>query len=237
MKNIGILLVISFLCYFPFYLLAQKTLNIPKLYPKEYPQAIILLQSNKQKIATVLATYQIEKQFAIALIFPELLRYNPLQDAVETNANKLFYKNLGAKHCEFSIGAFQMMPSFVEHLEQTILENEEKYKAFLSIAKYKVSEESEVREERVKRLETWSWQLRYLACFITIMKERFPISFANEDEKVRFYATAYNCGYWKSEEEIRKWLKINIFPKGKNYGTQQQNYSEVALYFYKNVKW
>jgi hypothetical protein len=216
---------------------SQTLPNLSKLYPKEYPAAIRLLQINKSKIETIFSAYKAEKQFTIAIAFPELLRYNPLQDAMETSANKLLYKNLGSDYSEFSIGAFQMKPSFVEHLEKSILADKAKYKDFIAIATYSVSEEIEVRGERVRRLESWSWQLRYLACFQGIMKNNFAISFENEDEKLRFYATAYNSGYWKTEAQIRKMMKLNVFPKGMSYGTHQQNFSEIALSFYKNAKW
>jgi len=234
LAKIGVLLLIitSFTDIY-----AQNLPNLSKLFPQEYPAAIRLLQVHKSKIETIFAAYKAEKQFTIAIAFPELLRYNPLQDAMETSANKLLYKNLGSDYSEFSIGAFQMKPSFVEHLEKTILADKEKYKDFEAIAIYGVVEESEKRGERVRRLESWSWQLRYLACFQYIMKKSFAISFENEDEKLRFFATAYNCGYWKTEAQIRKMMKLNTFPKGMNYGTHQQNFSEIALSFYKNAKW
>ena len=45
----------------------------------------------------------------------------------------------------------------------------------------------------------------------------------------------YNSGLDKSEEELKKWMNKKSFPYGpKVKPNTQQNYAEIAAYFYQN---
>ena len=62
--------------------------------------------------------FGIRTELAVAVVFPELVRYSALMDFMETTAVKALYQQKGVKGADFSIGRFQMKPSFVEDLER-----------------------------------------------------------------------------------------------------------------------
>ena len=62
--------------------------------------------------------YQLNPYFVLAIVFPELIRYSKLQDVIESNDLKVLYVQFGDTYSNFSIGRFQMKPSFCEQLEK-----------------------------------------------------------------------------------------------------------------------
>ena len=62
--------------------------------------------------------FGIRTELAVAVVFPELVRYSALMDFMETTAVKALYQQKGVKGADFSIGRFQMKPSFVADLER-----------------------------------------------------------------------------------------------------------------------
>ncbi len=64
-----------------------------------------------------------ERWGAISIVLPELIRWNALQDIMETTALELLYVEKGKDGADFSIGYFQMKPSFIENLENYVLTN------------------------------------------------------------------------------------------------------------------
>ena len=68
--------------------------------------------------------FGIRTELAVAVVFPELVRYSALMDFMETTAVKALYQQKGVKGADFSIGRFQMKPSFVEDLERQWMRTE-----------------------------------------------------------------------------------------------------------------
>jgi hypothetical protein len=62
----------------------------------------------------------IEYAYAVAVIFPELVRYSALRDMIEISLLKTLYVNLGEEYADFSVGPFQMKPSFAEEVNNRI---------------------------------------------------------------------------------------------------------------------
>lgn len=54
---------------------------------------------------------------ALAIVSPELIRWTAFKDFFETTALELLYVKKGKTYADFSIGHFQIKPSFVEQLE------------------------------------------------------------------------------------------------------------------------
>ena len=54
---------------------------------------------------------------ALAVVFPEIVRYSDLEDLIQIRALKVLYVQYGRKYADFSVGHFQMKPSFIEQLE------------------------------------------------------------------------------------------------------------------------
>ena len=83
----------------------------------------VMRQLAQQKMAQKAIKFHHENDFVTAIVYPELLRYNYIQDFIETSGLELIYMRYGAKTADFSIGHFQMKPSFAEHIEKYIEKN------------------------------------------------------------------------------------------------------------------
>ncbi|MDI5950216.1 hypothetical protein QLS91_16570 [Flavobacterium sp. LB2P84] len=197
-------------------------------YRNEIESAVSLLVSQKQIIN--LELNKNERAVIIAIAFPEVLRYNSFSDLIETSSNRILYINGGKIASDFSIGYFQMKPSFVEDLEKFVAnsENLEKYNSI--VIQYK--DEKKTRKERINRLENLQWQLRYLKVFWQVLDDKYKnIVFKNRDEKIRFYATAYNYGFLQSEKAIIKYQTIKVFPYGKNSKKKKLAFADFSIDF------
>lgn len=174
-----------------------------------------------------------------SIVFPEIIRYSLLKDQMETVALQVFYTKLGNRYANFSIGTFQMKPSFVERLEEEII-GFEKLNKFHFISKYPVNINKEKeRNLRLKRLRDLEWQTTYLVCFVKLLE---TIHHNNYDEinltvakdKIAFFSTAYNTGFWYDVDKILKYQEFDLFPLGNKAEGNQLNYSDISYYFHQN---
>jgi len=145
--------------------------------------------------------YEVPADIAESVIFPELIRYSIFKDKMETTAVKAMY--IKGNKCNFSIGRFQMKPSFAEDLEKRWMRSgmARKYNMFFDTKDTEIA-----RRIRVSRLEDEKWQCVYLAIFLKMLYldygsydkrgERFQdgIETLPVKEQVRLAATAYNRG-------------------------------------------
>lgn len=204
------------------------------LFSESYDDAIEFINKHQLLIAEELGNNKDVLKQKLAIVFPELLKYSAYKDIIETTALELLYVNYGTAAADFSIGYFQMKPSFIEKLENEILNNYQLSNEFGSIINYRITSAKEIRKERIARLTQLKWQLRYLNCFYKYMSYRF----ANEKwlsnaDKLCFYSAAYNSDFKASRKEIERWSKMKIFPYGIQKGINQYSYSAIALDFYK----
>ncbi|HBS87174.1 MAG: hypothetical protein A2W91_03065 [Bacteroidetes bacterium GWF2_38_335] len=182
--------------------------------------------------------YKSDFKILSAVIFPELIRYSSFRDFFETSALEAIYVEKGTSGANFSIGKFQMKPSFVENLEEYVREYPEELNKIRLICEYDHTEPKKIRKQRLERLKSESWQMTYLNCFYHIMKHRFGgKTFTDNEEKTRFYATAYNHGFKCSEDELKGWIPKKCFPDGcKCQERTQYCYSDISVYFYRFLK-
>ena len=224
-------LTIFLILFFIQYSLAQNHSEIKHFFSKSYPDALRYLQQNKTILKKHLSSNPQEAAFILAIGFPELLRYSALQNRLETVFLETLYVKKGRHYANFSIGRFQMKPSFAETLEQYC----QKYLAHQSsnIYHYRAVGINNIRKARVKRLNNLSWQLKYLRSFYLSLNHRFAHKrFASRAQKLRFFASAYNFGFLNTATKIQRWSQTKAFPYGKNYIGKQQNYADIALGFY-----
>lgn len=123
-----------------------------------------------------------------------------------------------------------MKPSFVEDLEKFVANsvNLEKYNSI--VIQYK--DVKKTRAERINRLENLQWQLRYLKVFWQVLDDKYKnTAFKNRDEKIRFYATAYNYGFLQPEKAIIKYKFIKVFPYGKNSNKKKLAFADFSIDF------
>ena len=90
----------------------RSQINYRETFGRDWDKALSFVAENRNWIAPELEQYNVSYPVAIAVIFPELVRYSALRDKIEITLLKALYINLGEEYANFSIGPFQMKPSF-----------------------------------------------------------------------------------------------------------------------------
>lgn len=178
-----------------------------------------------------------EPSFMQAIVFPEVMRYNTLKDGIEAESLRTLYVQFGKEYANFSIGLFQMKPSFAEEVEQ-------KAKYFLAEnirnelqLQYNATDEEIIRIQRVERMQDKEWQLIYLTAFIAICNEIYKTkNFVSLSEKLQWYATVYNAGFDKTDEYIRKKITQENFYLQQNMPGKKFRYAAIAGWYYQSAK-
>lgn len=197
-------------------------------YRKDINRAFSLLKKQKKKID--LELNKSEKAQILSIAFPEIIRYDSYSDYLETSSNKILYVNEGKTASDFSTGYFQMKPSFIEDLENYIA-NTESLKEYNWILIQKKNE-TEAREERINRLGNFQWQLRYLKVFWYVAEYKYQnIDFKTTQDKIRFFATAYNYGFTKPEKEIIKYQSGKKFSPGEKPNSVKFAFADFSIDF------
>ena len=195
-------------------------------------KALFFIDTHKDKIINISKEYNVDIDLILSIIFPELVRYNHLEDKLQVSVNKLFYIKWGSEYADFSIGIFQMKPTFIERLFNT--KKREKYDDLFLYSKNLSKED--IRGLIIDRLQDIEYQLKYLAYFINVIDTSNEISFKNFYDKITYYATAYNGGAWYNEENNKKLSKKKTYPYGGNTNEiKQYSYSDISLYYYQNI--
>ncbi|MCP3931869.1 MAG: hypothetical protein GY705_22570 [Bacteroidetes bacterium] len=201
----------------------------------QYLEAADNLRKNLSVINEVASEFSHDSREVLSVVFPELIRYNMFRDFLETKALEILYVQFGAEKADFSIGPFQMKPSFIEQIEDVVKNDPLTYPSFEFIYNYNVNDEKSIRKERLRRIQSFEWQLKYAFVFYQIGLNNFEEQFnGSQENEIRFLATAYNTGFEKSLEEINKWMQIPTFPYGPQYEGSQYVYSDISLEFYSN---
>lgn len=196
-----------------------------KVFGKHYTWAVNWLKQNEELVHEYALAFDIPDKELKAIVFPELIRYNSFFNALEIESLKYLYVNEGKSYADFSVGYFQMKPSFGEMVEQDAL--------VLLPAKYLMesgwkltqTDDEVSRMARVKRLSNVRHQLIYLCAFYKICASRFKDKdISSAEERVRLFSTCYNAGYKRSYETLLAFQSKNNFYK--------YNYSSVSAYYY-----
>lgn len=197
-----------------------------------YNEAISYCEKKKMEINTIVSNYGISSEEAISIVFPEIIRYNRFQDFAETTSLEIAYVQGGRAIADFSIGRFQMKPSFVECLEQELLSYNDLLLKFKDVVTYETDASVEyIRSERIERLKQESWQLKYLACFIRLAEKRFAKELSDKPtERLLILSSAYNKGLNSSYSDLKMLSEKKTFPYG-NAKTGRFSYYDVANYF------
>ena len=143
-----------------------------------------------------------DPQIAESVVWPEMERYSRLQDLMETGANYNAYIRTGGGP-DFSIGLFQMKPSFVEGLEKAWMRSglARQYNLW-----FDTDDTPTARRIRISRMQKEEWQVRYVGVFLRLLyaaygscdkkgvRRQDGLETLPATEQVRLAATAYNHG-------------------------------------------
>jgi hypothetical protein len=216
----GVILLFSYL----------SSLSYLSIFGSDYTKAVKFNRDHDAVFTAVAKLYDVDVKTMKAVVFPELIRYSLFSDLLETEALEQLYVN-DLADVDFSIGSFQMKPSFAEQVEKYVTDHN--LPGFGVITTYTTSNK---RKERTARLKSTGWQLAYLCCFIKITEHRFPsIASAPENERVKLISTAYNSGFMSSEKQLQQRLTEKSFPYGPRMQGQQYNYADIALDYYLTI--
>jgi hypothetical protein len=174
-----------------------------------------------------------DARFMQSLVFPEVMRYSSIKDGIETESLRTLYVQLGEDYANFSIGLFQMKPSFAVQVET-------KAKQLLSDSIYKElqlpyssGDEETIRLQRVERLQDTDWQMIYLTAFVSICNVTYKAkTFAGEKEKLQWYATVYNAGFDKTDDYISKKTEQENFYLQNDMPGKKFRYAAIAGWYF-----
>jgi hypothetical protein len=210
-----------------------QSLNYEQLFGDDWDKAMSFVTENKSWMEPILARNHISYPLAIAVIFPELIRYSALRDAMEITLLKALYINLGEGYANFSIGQFQMKPSFAE----MVREQAHSVMRHGSGISFKRKSDYEgltyYRKAIVLDLEDSRTEFNYLVVFFKICEKNFSTNFIDDDGGVKFLATAYNYGINKSAAEIER-MEDKKFFNTKLFRTENYCYADISLYWYRS---
>jgi len=204
-----------------------------EIFGSDWDKALAFERDNRTWMQRALESNDIPYDIALAVVFPELVRYSALRDKMEITLLKALYINLGEQYANFSIGQFQIKPSFAEIIRKegsSVLGRK-------SGIKFKQPDEfesvSNYRKSIVTDLEKPETEFNYVIAFYKICEKKYMTGKMEGEYKIRFLATAYNFGIGKNAEEIEKMIDGKYF-NTKLFKTQNYSYADVALYWYNN---
>ena len=203
----------------------DRTLQEPG---NRYYDAVDYLVKNAWMVDSLEGNH-ISPDIAYGIIFPGLVKYTIIRDIVESSAYRMLYVQQGRKYAHFAVGRFQMKPSFAELIERNVTRKK------MTIHEFDLRNTAHARAQRVTRLNSPEWQLRYLVFFIRLMDKRFNrVEWKSDKDKMRFYATAFDVGYNRDERTIRKMMNPSPRYIKLRKSKKTERYGDVAMQFFMN---
>ncbi len=203
-------------------------------YHRNYEKANEIILGNIGLIDEVSKQYQNDPGVISSIVFPELIRYSMFRDYIETTTLDIVYVNTG--EVDFSIGHFQMKPSFAERIEMYVSNYDIFNTEIKSLFEYKKNlTNHQERKERLARLKNLEKQIHYLNAFVKIMQQKYPELLRKSPEyMIKFMSTAYNHDFEADRKDIKAFMKKSHFP-ATNFGKKEFfNYSDISYYWYAN---
>lgn len=197
-------------------------------FARQFQSSLHFFEENNKSFKQISDSLGREDIFIFSIVAPEIGHFNLLKNSLESNSLKVLYVQFGSQYSDFSIGPFQMKPSFIERCEKQISQDTfllSKYAKCLIATK----DARTNRIERIRRLETLEWQMIYLSVFIEIVDRKFKLKFNSVADELKFYSTVYNTGFQKSMADIEHEYTRKRFP---NMSDQKFNYSSVSREYY-----
>jgi len=213
----------------------SQNANYQDLFGDDWKKAMTFERENRIWMEPALVKNHISYPLAISIIFPELVRYSALRDKMEITLLKALYVNLGEDYANFSIGQFQMKPSFAESIREkapAALERRSEI-TFKNVSDF--DDITDFRKSIVTDLEDPKSQINYLIAFIKICQKNFNTNRKDELSEIKFLATAYNFGVNKKASEIESMINKKFF-NTKLFKTENYSYADVSLFWYKQYQ-
>ena len=176
-----------------------------------------------------------DPDFALAIVFPEMLRYSAFRNGLEYLATCFVY-GLSPSFGGCTIGHFQMNAPFAETIERYVSLSPRLQSAYPSIDFAGSNRRVRDRMQRVGRINDRQGEADYLAAFIAICTEKFALDDMEAEDRLVLLATAYNAGMSRTREELEQVSVLDSYPSGLNSPKSRWNYAAIALEFYQGRK-
>jgi hypothetical protein len=221
--------------FYSFVLLQSQTPDYESIFGSDWTKAVAFETENREWIEPLLKKHNISYPLAIAVIFPELVRYSALRDKMETTLLKTLYVNLGEYYANFSIGQLQMKPSFAESIREQAPSVLSRRSGINFMEETEFSDIKNYRKSIVTDLEDPQIQFKYLIAFIKICEKRYKTNKMDEITRIRFLATAYNYGIDKSTDQVNNMMDKKFY-NTKLFKTENYSYSDVSVFWYRQYQ-
>ena len=215
-----------------FNLTYSQSINYQELFGDDWKKAQVFEKENRSWMEPLLAKNHISYPIAIAIVFPELVRYSALRDKMEITLLKTLYVNLGEDYANFSIGQFQMKPSFAEMIREQWPAVSGRRSGITFRQKPDFDDIKDFRKSIVADLEDLKSQFNYLVAFIKLCEKKYKMNRKDEVIWLKFLATTYNYGIDKSALQIES-MTDNKFFNTRLFRTVNYSYADVSLFWYK----
>lgn len=207
--------------------------NYAHVFGADWNEAMKYVQANRCQWKPTFDTFDIDCHLAEAIVFPELIRYSRWKDQIEQAAVTGLYVHGGKEKADFSIGRFQMKPSFAEQVESDW--NASDFATEYGFS-FDTRKNSDARRQRVKRLTDETWQYRYLALFVCLQIKRHPeLKSASKEKQVKLLSTAYNRSYTATTAQLQRMAQQRHFHTDiiATRNTQRYRYADIAWQYYR----
>jgi hypothetical protein len=208
-----------------------QQVDYQKLFGDDWKKALDFEKENRAWMEPVLRRNHITYPMAIAVIFPELVRYSALRDKMEITLLKALYINLGEEYANFSVGRFQMKPSFASlvRLEAPGALGRRSGITFAEISEY--DDIKDYRKSLIADLEDVRIEFNYFVAFYKLCEKKFNLKKLDELSRLRFISTAYNYGPDRSAEQIES-MKEKKFFSTRLLPAETYCYADVSVFWY-----
>jgi hypothetical protein len=233
-KHIFRLLLFSFIIFWSEGSIFSQQADYKSIFGKDWDKAGSFVAENKTWMKDLSEKYGVSYPEAVAIVFPELIRYSSLRDKMEITLLKSLYIYKGEDYADFSIGQFQMKPSFAEAIHQNIKllrgQIRNQFRVIMNI-----KDITKYRSSVVKDLEQPESQFLYLIAFMKICETVYDLWDMDEVQRIKFLATAYNFSFQKNSEEVKGMISKKFF-YAKLIKTKSYSYSDISVYWYNNYQ-
>jgi hypothetical protein len=206
-----------------------------EIFGDDWKKAQTFEKENRNWMEPILTRNHISYPLAIAVIFPELVRYSALRDKMEITLLKALYINLGEEYANFSIGQFQMKPSFAEVIREKVTSVLSRRAGALYKKSTEYDDIKNFRKSIVADLEDPRTQFNYLVAFFKICEKSYSLNRLDELSRLKFLATAYNYGIDKTASQIESMVNKKFF-NTKLFKTENYSYADVSIFWYTRYK-
>ena len=213
----------------------SQAINYEDVFGDDWKKALSFEKENRSWMEPLLAKNHISYPLAVAVIFPELVRYSALRDKMEITLLKALYINLGDDYANFSIGQFQMKPSFAEMIREQAPAVMGRKSGIIFKSRSEYDDIKNFRKSIVTDLEDPKTQFNYLIAFFKICEKKFKTNRKDDVDRMKFLATAYNYGINKTADQIESMIDKKFF-NTRLFKTDNYSYADVSLSWYKQFQ-